>query len=148
MRARSSACRTKPAKSAYVQHTSSYVIIRQHTSAYLPHEGGDGLLVCVALCEVYVVHHLQTLQSQHTPAYASTRQHTSACVTPAHVSIRQHTWHLEAIESGRKGVVHVIQEAVEEFEPVLRALRGHITQHTSAYVSIRERTCQRTCQHT
>ncbi len=46
-------------------HTSAYVIIRQHTSAYV-----------------------SSIRQQHTSAYVSIRQHASACV-----SIRQHMHH-------------------------------------------------------
>jgi hypothetical protein len=40
--------------------TPACVSIRQHTSAYV------SIRQRVALCKVYAVHHLQTLQSQHT----------------------------------------------------------------------------------
>jgi hypothetical protein len=75
-------------------HTSAYVSIRQHTSAYLCRGGGDA----------------------HTSAYVSIRQHTSAYVsipmqrrdvhTSAYVSIRQHTYAKEG--SAAAALPHLI----------------------------------------
>ncbi len=64
----------------HCHHTSAYVSIRQHTSAY--GRVTERRLHC---------HHTSAYVSirQHTSAYASIRQHTSAYVDWAYVSIRR-----------------------------------------------------------
>jgi hypothetical protein len=74
------AARAPLCASTALHHTSVYVSIRPHTSAY----------VSIALCGSgsTALHHTSAYVSirQHTSAYVSIRQHTSA-----YVSIRQHT---------------------------------------------------------
>jgi hypothetical protein len=103
-------------------HTSAYVGIRRHTSAYAAHT------LQIPVMHVSRVRRSQTTASflvssittipstcirQHTSAYVSIRQHTSA-----YVSIRQHT----------SAYVRIRQHTSEYVS---------IRQYTSAYVSIR-----------
>jgi hypothetical protein len=63
-------------------HTSAYVSIRQHTSAYAT----INLCWRQATARCSLPQHAYVSIRQHTSAYVSIRQHTSA-----YVSIRQHT---------------------------------------------------------
>jgi hypothetical protein len=90
-------------------HTSAYVSIRQHTSAYVSSVDAAGTRQCL-------VQHL------HTSAYVSIRQHTSAYVSISQLS-----------RSGRE------VSSVPCPAPVCRQHTSayvSIRQHTSAYVSI------------
>ncbi len=55
-------------------HTSAYVSIRQHSSAYV---------------STHTISLTKSSDNTHTSAYVNIRQHTSA-----YASIRQHTYHI------------------------------------------------------
>jgi hypothetical protein len=118
------------------QHTSAYVSIRQHTSAFLQ-RGVDDDENGVRERRQGQPQDSQTLQ----PRPRNLREHelsatdTSTRRLPAYVSIRQHTSAYVSIRQSSPPLTHLPADC----------------QHTSAYVSIRQHTSRHLpadCQHT
>ncbi len=113
-----------------LQHTSAYVSIRQHTSAYVSIHG-------LSIRGGSIRQHTSAyaakglLKLPSADTYVSIRQHT-----PAYVSIRQHTWRMLQPSSFQ----------VSQHTSAYVSIRQHtsayvsIRQHTSTYVSIRQHT--------
>jgi hypothetical protein len=91
-------------------HTSAYVSIRQHTSAY--------------------VRDASTRHALHTSAYVSIRQRRVYMARPAYASIRQHTSATDTRSVRDASMRHALH--------TLACVS--MRQHTSACVSIREHT--------
>jgi hypothetical protein len=109
------------------RHTSAYVSIRQHTSAY----SGPA-----AAAE-------RPPASQHTSAYVSIRQHTSASSGPAAAAECPQARKKDCEEQRRHSRQRISEgKRIQDERYGLRHTSAYVSirQHTSAYVSIRQQT--------
>jgi hypothetical protein len=129
------------------------VVSNRHAAYGLHTHTHTHMYICIC---IHAYTEIRGHATQHTSAYVSRRQHTSACVsirqhTSAHVSARQHTSGYIYLNKGPCHSAHVsirqqtsadvsiCQHAYVSMHTYTQ-IRGHATQHTSAYVSTRQHT--------
>jgi hypothetical protein len=126
-------------------HTSAYVSIRQHTSAYVCTHLEQGVAAAAAAACVDCCPWInpRCYRCQHTSAYVSIQQHTSART----LSKAWRRPRLLPASTAARGLIHdAIAVSIRQHTSACVSIRQHtsayvsIRQHTSAYGSIRQHT--------